>query len=153
MESRKEKAVDLFKEGYNCSQAVFAAYCDRYGIDKETALKLSSSFGGGMGRMREVCGAVSGMFMVAGLETGATEGKDTLAKKQNYEMVQKMADEFKKINGSIICKELLGLAKDGQHSDTQPEERTKEYYQKRPCAMLVADAADIIERILLESNQ
>jgi len=82
----KEKAVSLFKEGYNCSQSVFAAYADRYGIDKEMALKLSASFGGGMGRMREVCGAVSGMLMVAGLEIGATEGKDVIGKKANYDI-------------------------------------------------------------------
>lgn len=109
METRKEKAARLFKEGYNCSQAVFAAYADKYGIDEETALKLSASFGGGMGRMREVCGAVSGMFMIAGLETGATDGKDAAGKKANYDMVQKMAEVYRKENGSIICKELLGL--------------------------------------------
>lgn len=109
METRKERAARLFKEGYNCSQAVFAAYADKYGIDEETALKLSASFGGGMGRMREVCGAVSGMFMIAGLETGATEGKDVEGKKANYDMVQKMAEVYRKENGSIICKELLGL--------------------------------------------
>ncbi|MCD7826450.1 MAG: C-GCAxxG-C-C family protein [Clostridiaceae bacterium] len=109
MESRKEMAQKLFKEGYNCSQSVFAAYADRYGIDRETALKISASFGGGMGRMREVCGAVSGMFLVAGLETGSTDGKDAAGKKYNYQIVQDLAEEYRKQNGSIICRELLGL--------------------------------------------
>lgn len=151
MESRKEKAVQLFKEGYNCSQSVFAAYSDIYGIDEETALKISSSFGGGMGRMREVCGAVSGMFMVAGLETGTVEGKDREGKAHNYEVVQQLAEEYKKQNGSIICRELLGLDKK-EFTDTNPEERTKEYYKKRPCIELVEQAAEIIERVLLKDK-
>lgn len=163
MESRKEKAARLFKEGYNCSQAVFVAYADRYGMDEEMALKISASFGGGMGRMREVCGAVSGMFLVAGLETGCTEGKDVQGKKANYDMVQKLAEAYKKENGSIICRELLGLvpmpareeAKEGTNTvnaaefkDTQPEARTEEYYKKRPCAELVTMACDILDEVL-----
>lgn len=150
METRKQKAVRLFKEGYNCSQSVFAAYSDLYGIDINTALKLSSSFGGGMGRMREVCGTVSGMFLVAGLETGATEGKDIEGKKYNYDIVQRMATEFKKKNGTIICKELLNL--DSVEHETTPEKRTKEYYKKRPCIKLVEDAADIIENVLIQNR-
>ncbi len=161
----KEKAVSLFKEGYNCSQSVFAAYADRYGIDKEMALKLSASFGGGMGRMREVCGAVSGMLMVAGLEIGATEGKDVIGKKANYDMVQKMAGIYREANGSIVCKELLGLVPMAPQQgnkplqaaeaggmvtfhDTQPEVRTEEYYKKRPCIKLIQMACDIIEKEL-----
>lgn len=150
METRKEKAVRLFKEGYNCSQSVFAAYSDLYGIDINTALRLSSSFGGGMGRMREVCGTVSGMFLVAGLETGAIEGKDVEGKKHNYDVVQQLASEFKKKNGTIICKELLKL--DSVEQETTPEERTKEYYKKRPCVKLVEDAADIIEKVLIQNR-
>lgn len=160
MESRKEKAVALFKEGYNCSQAVFVAYSDLYNIEEEVALKLSASFGGGMGRMREVCGAVSGMFFVAGLETGSIDAKDIEGKQRNYELVQKLAEEFKKNTGSIICKELLGLVPIGESSqlkasefkDTKPEKRTETYYKKRPCIKLVEDAADIIERIILKQN-
>lgn len=178
METRKEKAIRLFKEGYNCSQAVFAAYADKYGIDEEMALKLSASFGGGMGRMREVCGAASGMFMVAGLETGATQGKDVEGKKANYDMVQKMAEAYRKENGSIICKELLGLVpmpgrdsgqgnsngkktsvkgdtaevKAAEFTDTQPEARTENYYKKRPCVELVGQACDIIESVLYENS-
>ena len=94
MESKKEKAMALFKEGYNCSQSVFLAYAEDYNIDRELALIFSASFGAGMGRMREVCGAVSGMLLVAGLETGATAGKDADLKKANYDMVQKLAEAY-----------------------------------------------------------
>lgn len=161
MNSRVEKAAALFQEGYNCSQSVFAAYSDLYGIDTETALKISASFGGGMGRMREVCGAVSGMFLVAGLETGTTDAKNVQGKKANYDMVQRLAEEFKKNTGSIICKELLGLVekkssnqvKAAEFKDTQPEARTSEYYKKRPCAQLVRDAAEIIENVLLKEKE
>lgn len=151
MENRKQKAVRLFREGYNCSQAVFCAYSDIYGIEEQMALKLSSSFGGGMGRMREVCGAVSGMFLLAGLETGTADSRDVEGKKKNYEMVQKLAEEYRKTNGSIICRELLGVKK-GENEGTTPEKRTKEYYKKRPCADLIENAAEIIERILLEDK-
>lgn len=154
MESRVEKAEKLFKEGYNCSQAVFAAYCDLYGIDEDTALKLSASFGGGMGRMREVCGAVSGMFLVAGMETGATEGKDSEGKKHNYDTVQFLAEKFKEKNGSIVCRELLGLGekKAEGFKETKPEERTEGYYKKRPCVEMVKTAAELIEEYLLHNQ-
>lgn len=154
MKSRTEQAVALFKEGYNCSQSVFAAYADLFGMDKETALKVSASFGGGIGRMREVCGAANGMFMIAGMLTGATEGKDQLAKKNNYEVVQRLAEEFKKENGgTYICRELLGLDKEGKKvvpGDTTPEARTEEYYKKRPCLKTIEGAAAIAERMLLD---
>ena len=156
METRKEKAVRLFKEGFNCSQSVFAAYSDIYGIDEKTALRLSSSFGAGMGRMREVCGTCSGMFLIAGLESGATEGKDSTGKKENYDMVQMLAEEFRKRNGTIICKELLGLSSPqvtaAEFKDTKPEERTAAYYKKRPCVQLVEDAADILESTILKGK-
>ncbi|MBQ2276199.1 MAG: C-GCAxxG-C-C family protein [Lachnospiraceae bacterium] len=148
---RKEKAVELFKEGYNCSQSVVAAYADVIGLDEATALKIASSFGAGMGRMREVCGAVSGMFMVAGMLTGTVDAKDVQGKTNNYEVVQEMAEEFKKTSGgSIICKELLGLVK--KEESAVPEKRTEEYYKKRPCVQLVEDAATIIDKILLEQQ-
>lgn len=152
MESRKELAMQFFKEGYNCSQAVFAAYCDLYNMDQETALKVSSSFGGGMGRMREVCGAVSGMFLIAGLETGSVDGKDQEGKKHNYDVVQQLAEEYKKENGSIICRELLGLDRKTDTTQTKPEARTEEYYKKRPCVELVGQAAEILERVLLNKD-
>ena len=154
MKSRTEQAVALFKEGYNCSQSVFAAYADLFGMDKATALRVSASFGGGIGRMREVCGAANGMFMVAGMLTGATEGKDQTAKKNNYEVVQRLAAEFKKENnGTYICRELLGLDKEGKKvipGDTTPDARTEEYYKKRPCLRTIEGAAAIAERMLLD---
>lgn len=107
--------------------------------------------------MREVCGAASGMFLVAGMETGATEGKDAAGKKANYDMVQALAAEYRKKNGSIICKELLGLEpmpanQATQFTDTKPEERTREYYQKRPCVELVRQACEILEEVLFEQK-
>ena len=130
MEDRIQKAVELFKSGYNCSQSVVAAFADMYG------------FGGGIGRMRETCGAACGMFLVAGLETGATEATDREGKAANYAVVQELAAEFKKRNGSLICGELLGLKKKEPVS-TIPEERTAQYYSKRPCAKMVEEAARI----------
>jgi len=142
------KAMALFKEGFNCSQSVFLAFEDFYGIDRSTALKLSSSFGGGMGRLREVCGAVSGMFMVAGVLYGYDDPKDYEAKKQHYERIQYLAGKFQEVNGSIVCRELLGL---GQGKDVAaPEKRTEEYYKKRPCAELVGIAATIMEEYIEE---
>ena len=154
MESRTEQAVALFKEGFNCSQSVFAAYADLFGMDTETALRVSASFGGGIGRMREVCGAANGMFLVAGMLTGSIEGKDQTAKKNNYEVVQRLAAEFKKENGgTYICRELLGLGMDGTKialGNTTPEARTEEYYKKRPCLKTIEGAAAIVERLLLD---
>lgn len=156
MESRKEKAVGLFKQGYNCSQSVFAAYSDLYGIEDETAFRISSSFGAGMGRMREVCGTCSGMFLVAGLESGATEGRDAAGKQANYAMVQMLAEEFRKRNGTIICRELLGLGTPqvtaAEFKETKPEERTDAYYKKRPCVRLVEEAAEILESTILKDR-
>jgi len=148
--THKEKAMDLFSEGYNCAQAVFAAFCDEMNIDKETALKLSSSFGGGMGRMREVCGAVSGMFMVAGMLYGYTSPDDDTQKKEHYARIQKLAEEFKKETGTIICRELLGLD-NNEISEPTPEKRTAEYYKKRPCNELVGIAAMVLSNYI-ENN-
>ena len=149
MGKRQDKAEKFFREGYNCSQSVFLAFADIYGLDQELALRISSSFGAGMGRMREVCGTVSGMLLVAGLECGTTKGKDPEGKKANYDTVQKLAAEFKKRSGgSIICRELLGLDKQKEFTDTKPEERTESYYKKRPCIQLIREAAGILERYL-----
>ena len=142
MEKRIEKAVELFKEGYNCSQSVVAAFADIYGFTNEQALKMSASFGGGIGRMRQTCGAACGLFMLAGLETGCTEGKDREGKENNYKVVQALAEEFRKRNGSLICAELLGLSKTAP-TPTTPEARTAEYYKKRPCVKMVEEAARI----------
>lgn len=138
-----KKAMKLFKEGFNCSQSVFLAFEDLYDIDRKTALMLSSSFGGGMGRLREVCGAVTGMFMVAGLLYGYDSPEDREGKKLHYARIQELAGEFEEENGSIICRELLGIS---QRKDVPtPSERTKEYYEKRPCEQLVGIAAAIME--------
>lgn len=143
MSSKAEQAMDLFKQGYNCSQAVFAAFCDELDIDFNTAIKITSSFGGGMGRLREVCGAVSGMFAVAGMKYGYTDPKDGKAKGEHYKLIQNLAEQFKEENHSIVCRELLELGK-GADSPI-PELRTNEYYKKRPCVELVGCAASIIE--------
>ncbi|MBP5170901.1 MAG: C_GCAxxG_C_C family protein [Bacteroidales bacterium] len=144
-EDRVEKAVALFHEGYNCAQSVVAAYADLYGIDTETALKMSASFGGGMGRMRQVCGAVSGMFMVNGLDNGQTDPSDKEAKQRNYAKVQELAAAFRSENGSILCGELLAGTCRKVSDDPQPSERTPEYYRKRPCAEYVRCCAQLIE--------
>lgn len=151
MEERIEKAVALFKEGYNCSQAVVTAFADLYGFTNEQALKISASFGGGIGRMRQTCGAACGLFMLAGLETGCTEGKDREGKENNYKVVQELAEEFRKRNGSLICAELLGLSKTAPTPAT-PEARTAEYYKKRPCVKMVEEAARIWCEYLAENN-
>lgn len=150
MKNHQERAVSLFNEGYNCAQAVFAAFCDETMMDFDTAVKLSSSFGGGMGRLREVCGAVSGMFMAAGLLYGYNDPKDTEAKKQHYTLIQKLAAKFKEKNGSIVCRELLGL--DHKHDGPAPEARTVAYYKKRPCAEYVRCAAEILDELIAEKE-
>ncbi len=140
------KAMDLFKEGYNCSQSVFLAFEELYSIDRKSALMLSSSFGGGMGRLREVCGAVTGMFMVAGLLYGYESPEASEEKKEHYERIQQLAQEFEQKNDSIICRELLGLS-EGKDNPT-PSARTQEYYQKRPCEQLVGVGATIMENYI-----
>ena len=147
MEDRIQKAVELFKQGYNCSQSVCTAFADMYGYTQEQALKMSASFGGGIGRMRMTCGAACGMFILAGLESGCIEGADKEGKEANYRIVQQLADEFVRRNGSLICAELLGLAKK-KHDDPVPEVPTEEYYKKRPCIKTVEEAARIWSEFL-----
>ncbi len=153
--SVEDRAEEYFRQGFNCSQSVFAAFADRYGISEEMALKLAASFGGGFGRMREVCGCVSGMALVAGLETGSTAEHDAEGKAKNYELMQHLAEEYRKVSGgSIICKELLAMnnqrsgevAPGSEESSSKPTERTEAYYKKRPCIQLVREACTIIER-------
>lgn len=140
MSKRSDRAVELFKEGKNCSQAVFTAFATELGLTEEMALSISVGLGGGVGRMREVCGAISGSAMVVGLKY------PELSKTEVYEKVRAIADEFKKINPSIVCKELLGLTK--PETSSVPEARTNEYYQKRPCVQIIEDAALATEKIL-----
>lgn len=142
MEERINKAVELFNSGYNCSQSVFTAFADLYDISDEQALRISASFGAGIGRMRETCGAACGMFILAGLEKGTTISKDQKGKGENYKLVQYLAKIFKERNGSINCGELLGLKK-GDVISPIPEERTDIYYKKRPCVKMVEEAARI----------
>lgn len=149
--SKGDIAKQNFLNGYNCSQAVLLAFCEDFGLEKETALKISEPFGGGMGRMREVCGTVTGMFMVLGLAMGNSDAKDGSTKKNVYKSVQEIAEKFKQDNGSIICRELLGLQKANKESYV-PSERTTEYYKKRPCPELCKYAADILEEYLKEED-
>ena len=142
--------MNLFKEGYNCAQSVFLAFAEDLGFDKETALKLSSSFGGGMGRMREVCGAVSAMFMIAGLKYGYTSPTDKTAKTEHYERIQELAKKFKDKHETIICRELLGVDAD---DNPIPSDRTPEYYASRPCERLIGDAAEIISEYIKSSEK
>lgn len=146
MNKYAEKAKQLFQNGYNCSQAVLGAFAEDLGISFETAMMLSSSFGGGMGRLREVCGAVSGMFMVAGLKCGYTSPTDQEAKKEHYKRIQELAKRFQERNNSIVCRDLLGL--NVSKESPVPNQRTEEYYKKRPCKELVGDAAEIISEYL-----
>ena len=141
IEKRAERAKELFRQGFNCSQAVVAACADIYGLDEQTALRVAASFGGGIGRMRQTCGAACGMFLLAGLENGSATPGDAEGKKNNYAFVQDLAAKFKNENGSIICSELLGIAPRPQ--EPTPEARTEAYYQKRPCVDMVASAVKI----------
>ena len=149
MSVKSEKAKELFKQGYNCCQSVLGVFCEELGLDFDTAMKLASSFGGGMGRMREVCGTVSGMFMAAGLAF-ASSSDSASEKGEHYKRIQELAKRFKDKNGSIICKELL----QGVESSTSPtpSERTETYYKKRPCVDLVGDSVEIFEEYLKEAK-
>ena len=151
-ENRVEKAVELFKSGYNCAQSVVAAYADLFGMDRETALKVSASFGGGMGRMREICGAVSGMFILNGLANGQTDPADKESKALNYAKVQQLAQDFRQANGSIVCRELLAGTGEAPSSDPlHPSERTQAFYRKRPCSEYVRCCAQLVEKELLSN--
>lgn len=142
--SKGDIAKDLFLQGYNCTQAVVLAFADEFQIDKDTLLMLSAPFGGGMGRLREVCGTVSGMNIILGLRYGYNNPKAKEEKKELYKKVQQLANKFKEDNGSIICRELLGLSIKGADSPV-PSDRTAGYYKKRPCADLCKYAADLLE--------
>ena len=147
---REKRAEELFLEGYNCAQSVFLAFEDLYDIDHDTALKLSSSFGAGMGRLREVCGTVSGMFLVAGVLYGYDKPDAQLEKTEHYKRIQELASHFREENGSIICRELLGL-KQGW-DEPVPELRTAEYYKKRPCSKLAGMSSRIMDSYIKEQE-
>ncbi len=145
--TKGEIAKQYFLQGYNCSQSVLLAFCDDLGFDEQTALMLASPFGGGMGRLREVCGTLSGAFMVLGLKRGCSEPKDAQGKTRLYKEVQELAAKFKEDNGSIICRELLDLRIKGKDTPT-PSERTEQYYQARPCPELCKYSADMLDEFL-----
>lgn len=137
--TKGEIAESYFRQGFNCSQAVALAFCEEMALDKETVSRLTIGFGGGVGRMREVCGAISGITFVI----GALYNEE---KSSVYKRVQELADSFREQNGSIICKELLGL--NNSTITPQAEARTDEYYKKRPCPIIVHDAADLLEEYI-----
>ena len=149
--TRREAAMANFMKGYNCSQSVVLAFADMIDIDEATLSKLSSSFGGGMGRLREVCGSVSGMFMVAGLLYGYDGPETGQLKADHYARIQELAKRFEEKHGSIVCRELLGLSV--RHDIPIPEARTSEYYKKRPCPEIIGDAAEILEQFINEQNE
>lgn len=152
-QEKMEKAREIFLAGANCSQAVLCAFCEETNLSMETSMKIAAGFGGGMARMREVCGAVSGMFMAYGMIFASSSCTDKNAKDAVYKKLQFLAGEFKKENPSIICKELLGLSLASHTPDTPvSDERTPQYYKKRPCADLVALAAGILAEEV-EKNQ
>ena len=158
LEERVEKARDLFRQGYNCSQSVFLAYNDLLGVESTLAATISGPLGGGMGRLREVCGAVSGMSLIAGFLAPCPDPAARQAKAATYALVQEFAERFRAENGAIVCRELLGLACREllglacRKEEPVPAERTAEYYKKRPCVELVACAARIVGEYLQRQN-
>ncbi len=145
--NKQEQAKKYFMQGYNCSQAVFATFCEDFGIDVNTGLKLSSSFGGGMGGLRNVCGAVTAMFMIAGLKYGYTDASDISLKTEHYKLIQNLANQFNAKFGSIICKELLMSIANIKKDVSLPEKRTDNYYKTRPCEKFVIYATELIENM------
>ena len=147
--TKRENAQALFREGYNCSQAVVLAFEEELGADRETLARMASSFGGGLGRLREVCGAVSGMALVYGCLRGYSAPDDLTGKKEQYTAIQTLAGEVEKRHGSIICREIIKSPQ--KHGDPDPAPRTPEYYAVRPCERMVGDAAEILETFLREN--
>ena len=144
---RADKAKEYFKSGYNCAQAVAMAFSDLMELDEKTAAKMTSGFGGGVGRLREVCGSVLGMSFVMSNLYGYDDQSDSKGKKRIYSEIQTLANKFKEENGSIVCRELLGLSPMSA-TPPIPEERTKEFYKKRPCADLVYISAKNLEEYI-----
>ena len=159
-EDRTQRAVELFMQGYGCCQSVLLAFSDLYGLDDETALRVSAGFGGGVGRMRMMCGACSALVVLAGLERGQTRGDDREGKADCYRLVRQLLETFRQRNGSIICAELLGgppltPPKGGElnmNESYMPDERNAEYYRVRPCARKVESAARVFAEYLNNRN-
>ena len=149
LDERVNRAVDNFMQGYGCCQSVVAAFADLYGLDDTLAKKIAAGFGGGVGRLRMMCGAVSGIVMLVGLDCGQTEGSDREGKSACYKVVQDLLDKSKSENGSIICAEILGLeGHEKAASSYVASARTAEYYKTRPCAAKVESAARIFANYL-----
>lgn len=146
-----KKAHDLFLEGFNCSQSVFCAFCHRFDIDETTAKQIAAGLGGGIGRQREVCGAVSAASMVLGSITAPINGEDNHSKQENYELVREFSERFKAIHQTIICRDILKIAAEKKESAT-PDDRTADYYKNRPCLKVVEDAATILEAMIAEKE-
>ena len=149
MNKHSQKAFELFQQGYNCAQSVAGAYAEEVGMDFETMIKMSSSFGGGMGKLREVCGAVSAMFLIAGLKKGYSNPNDDEVKQKHYELIQKLGHTFKDKDSTIICRELLNL--DEQESAPTPTKRTPEFYEERPCSKFIVSACEILDSVISEN--
>lgn len=150
LEARVQRAVDNFMQGYGCCQSVVAAFADLYNLDDTMAKRIAAGFGGGVGRMRMMCGAVSGIVILAGLDRGQIDGADRKGKSMCYKVVQELLDEFKVQNGSVVCAELLGLkGHEKAQSSYVASPRTAEYYKTRPCAAKVESAARIFAEYLM----
>ena len=150
LEARVQRAVDNFMQGYGCCQSVVAAFADLYNLDDTMAKRIAAGFGGGVGRMRMMCGAVSGIVILAGLDRGQIDGADRKGKSMCYKVVQELLDEFKAQNGSVVCAELLGLkGHEKAQSSYIASPRTAEYYKTRPCAAKVESAARIFAEYLM----
>ena len=152
-EDRIQRAVELFMQGYGCCQSVVCAFSDLYGLDEEMALRISAGFGGGVGRLRMMCGTCSALVILAGLEKGQTRGEDREGKSVCYQLVRELLETFRQRNGSIICAELLQM--NGVKAETntsQPDERNAEYYRVRPCARKVESAARVFAEYLASSE-
>ncbi len=152
IEERAQQARQNFLDGYNCCQAVLMTFADVLEIDKDAAITIASGFGGGMARMREVCGTVSALCMAAGYISPASDPSIKEERTKNYALVQELAGKFKEENGSIVCKELLGLVKSPMQESPEPSDRTAEYYRKRPCPELVACSARILSTKLQQGS-
>ena len=153
LEDRIQRAVELFMQGYGCSQSVVCAFADLYGLNEEMALRIAAGFGGGVGRMRMMCGTCSALVMLAGLEKGQTRGEDREGKMACYQLVRELLDTFKQRNGSIICADLLQMQGVKAETNTaQPDERNAEYYRVRPCVRKVESAARVFAEWILSNS-
>ncbi len=145
-QAHADRAEALFRQGFNCAQSMVAAFADELGLDRETALRLASSFGGGMGRLRETCGALTGLFMIAGLACGYADPGDAAAKAAHYRLIQSLAERFREAHGSLLCRDLLADVETAP--GPEPEARSDAYYQRRPCMAYIRFAASMADELV-----